>query len=87
MKSPARDRRGARRASNFLEGDADARQTPSVDGWKTYEVTARVEVLEPLGVMYIWLPTALNRDSTPYQKTLSNKFVATAAQRISPEPA
>ena len=50
-------------------------QTPSADGWKTYEVTARVEVLKPSGVTHIWLPAALIRN-TPYQKTLSNKYVA-----------
>ena len=50
-------------------------ETPSTDGWKTYEVTARVEVLKPSGVTHIWLPAALIRN-TPYQKTLSNKFVA-----------
>jgi transglutaminase-like putative cysteine protease len=50
-------------------------QTPSADGWKTYEVTARVEVLKPSGVTHIWLPAALDRD-TPYQMTRSNKYVA-----------
>jgi len=50
-------------------------ETPATDGWKTREVTARVEVLKPSGVTRIWLPAALIR-STPYQKTLSNKFVA-----------
>jgi transglutaminase-like putative cysteine protease len=44
-------------------------------GWRTFEVTARVEVLKPSGVTHIWLPTALIRD-TPYQRTLSNKFIA-----------
>jgi transglutaminase-like putative cysteine protease len=50
-------------------------QTPAADAWKTYEVTARVEVLKPSGVTHIWLPAALIRN-TPYQKTLSNKYVA-----------
>src|SRR5271165_1117158 len=50
-------------------------ETPSTDGWKTREVTARVEVLKPSGVTRIWLPAALIHN-TPYQKTLSNKFVA-----------
>jgi transglutaminase-like putative cysteine protease len=49
--------------------------TPPENGWKHYEVTARVEVLKPAGVTHIWLPAALIRN-TPYQKTLSNKFVA-----------
>jgi transglutaminase-like putative cysteine protease len=50
-------------------------QAPAGDGWRTYEVTARVEVLKPSGVTHIWLPAALDRD-TPYQQTRSNKFVA-----------
>jgi transglutaminase-like putative cysteine protease len=48
--------------------------TPA-NGWKTYEVTARVEVLKPSGETHIWLPAALIRN-TPYQKTQSNKYVA-----------
>jgi transglutaminase-like putative cysteine protease len=44
-------------------------------GWRTFEVTSRVEVLKPSGVTHIWVPAALIRD-TPYQRTLSNKFSA-----------
>jgi transglutaminase-like putative cysteine protease len=44
-------------------------------GWRTLEVTTRVEVLKPNGVTHIWLPAALIRN-TPYQKTLANKFNA-----------
>src|ERR1700722_19889992 len=44
-------------------------------GWRTFEVTARVEVLKPSGVTHIWLPAALIRD-TPFQRTHSNHFNA-----------
>ena len=44
-------------------------------GWRTFEVTTRVEVLKPNGVTHIWLPAALI-SNTPYQRTMSNKFVA-----------
>lgn len=44
-------------------------------GWRTFEVTTRVEVLKPVGVTHIWLPAALIRN-TPFQKTLANKFTA-----------
>lgn len=44
-------------------------------GWRTFEVTTRVEVLKTAGVTHIWLPAALIRD-TPYQRTLSNQFAA-----------
>src|SRR5262249_48513298 len=43
--------------------------------WRTYEVTARVEVLKPSGATHIWLPAALIHE-TPYQKTISNRFTA-----------
>ena len=49
--------------------------TAASNGWKTFEVTARVEVLKPAGVTHIWLPAALIRDTTD-QKTLANKFAA-----------
>src|ERR1700691_4630842 len=43
--------------------------------WRTFEVTTRVEVLKPSGLTRIWLPPALVRN-TQFQKTRSNKFVA-----------
>ena len=49
-----------------------AESSPS-DGWRTFEVTTRVEVLKPSGVTRVWLPTPLTRN-TPFQKTLSNRF-------------
>lgn len=47
----------------------------SASDWRMFEVTTRVEVLKPAGVTHIWLPAALIRQ-TPFQKTLSNKYVA-----------
>jgi len=47
----------------------------SANGWRTFEVLTRVEVLKPGGTTHIWLPAALIRD-TPYQKTHSNHFAA-----------
>jgi len=44
-------------------------------GWRTFEVTARVEVLKPAGVTRIWLPAALLGE-TPFQRTLGNDFQA-----------
>lgn len=44
-------------------------------GWRTFEVTTRVEVLKPSGVTHIWLPAALIRE-TPFQKTLANHYSA-----------
>jgi transglutaminase-like putative cysteine protease len=50
---------------------ADSVQAGS--GWRTFEVTSRVEILKPNGETHIWLPAALIRD-TPFQRTHSNKF-------------
>src|SRR5450432_2779340 len=52
---------------------ADAVQSGA--GWRTFEVTTRVEVLKPNGGTHIWLPSALIRD-TPFQRTHANKFTA-----------
>jgi transglutaminase-like putative cysteine protease len=45
------------------------------EGWRTFDVTTRVEVLKPSGATRVWLPAALIR-KTPFQETLSNKFRA-----------
>ena len=42
-------------------------------GWRTFEITTRVEVLKPSGTTHVWLPAALIQ-KTPYQRTLSNKY-------------
>jgi transglutaminase-like putative cysteine protease len=44
-------------------------------GWRTFEVTTRVEVLKSSGVTRIWVPAALIQP-TAFQKTLSNTFEA-----------
>jgi len=43
------------------------------DGWRTFEVTTRVEVLKPSGTTRVWIPAALSA-GTPYQKTLANTY-------------
>jgi transglutaminase-like putative cysteine protease len=42
-------------------------------GWRTYEVTTRVDVRKPSGLTRIWVPAALIAE-TPYQKTISTNF-------------
>src|SRR5712671_5855294 len=51
-----------------------AEETAS-NGWRTFEVTTRVELLKPSGTTRIWLPTPLTT-RTPFQRTLANKFTA-----------
>jgi transglutaminase-like putative cysteine protease len=50
-------------------------QEPMSHGWRTFEVTTRVEVLKPSGTTRIWLPTALLGEVT-FQRTLTNDFDA-----------
>ncbi len=50
-------------------------QGPPPDSWRTFEVTTRAEVLNPTGETKIWLPAALIQ-STPFQRTTSNRFNA-----------
>src|SRR5256886_9656275 len=44
-------------------------------GWRTFDVTTHVAVLQPSGTTRIWVPAALVSE-TPYQKTLANTFDA-----------
>jgi transglutaminase-like putative cysteine protease len=47
----------------------------TVEGWRTFEVTTRVEVLKTSGTTRIWLPATLGSES-PFQKTISATFQA-----------
>ena len=60
------------RAGRLFADDA----APAVtSGWRTFEITTRVAVANPSGETRVWLPAALVR-STPFQRTLGNKFEA-----------
>ena len=52
----------------FAEGAA-------ADGWRTFELTTRAQVLKASGTTRIWIPAAL-ASPTPFQKTLANEFNA-----------
>jgi transglutaminase-like putative cysteine protease len=43
--------------------------------WRTFDVTTHVEILKSSGITRIWVPAALI-SPTPFQKTLSNQYVA-----------
>src|SRR5687768_1626499 len=61
-------------------------QAPAGGGWKTYEVTTRVELSKPVGVTRIWLPTPLTQD-TAYHRSLGNIWLAeggTVSQSVDP---
>jgi transglutaminase-like putative cysteine protease len=55
------------KAGRIFAGDA------TVNQWRTFEVTTRVEVLKTSGTTRIWLPAPLISE-TPFQKTLSATF-------------
>jgi transglutaminase-like putative cysteine protease len=57
-----------------MRGRAFTPDTPP-PGWRTFEVTTRVEVLQEAGATRVWLPTPLIA-ATPYQKALGNVFHA-----------
>ena len=50
-------------------------ESPPPDGWRTFEVTTRTEVLKPAGETKVWLPAALIQN-TSFQRTTSNRFNA-----------
>ena len=54
---------------------ADEAAPAVTSGWRTFEITTRVAVANPSGETRVWLPAALVR-STPFQRTLGNKFEA-----------
>jgi transglutaminase-like putative cysteine protease len=46
-----------------------------LEGWRTFEVTTRVEIPKPSGTTRVWVPAA-HPGETPFQKTLANEFSA-----------
>ena len=48
-------------------------EVTTLDRWRTFQVTTRVEVLKTSGKTCVWLPAALITE-TPFQKTLANTF-------------
>lgn len=49
----------------------------TADGWRTFEITTRVEILKPPGKCRVWLPAALTAE-TAYQKSIGTDFEAGA---------
>ena len=45
------------------------------DGWRTFEIVTRAEVLEPAGATRLWVPAPLGTE-TPYQKAIATTFKA-----------
>jgi transglutaminase-like putative cysteine protease len=82
QESRTMDRRAFIRTSAALSaaaalpgGLAAARAVAGPGRWRNFEVTTRVDVLNPAGVTRVWLPTPLTPD-TPYQRALGNDWSA-----------
>ena len=80
------DRRGFLRtsmtlplATAFASHPLSARAQPWANGsrWRTFEVTTRVELMQPGGTMRVWLPMPLAQD-TDYFRTLGNGWSGNA---------
>src|SRR5437588_5237546 len=59
----------------FTKAERLFSQVTTLDRWRTFQVTTRVEVLKPSGTTRIWVPAALITE-TPFQKTIANTFNA-----------
>ena len=57
----------------FTKAERLFSQVTTLDRWRTFQVTTRVEVLKTSGTTRIWVPAALISE-TPFQKTLKNIF-------------
>jgi len=69
-------------AAAIAIGDrASARGQPSAEtGWRTFELTTRVEVLQASNTTRVWLPTPL--PSAPYQQTAGDTYHAAGGRTV-----
>jgi transglutaminase-like putative cysteine protease len=57
---------------------------PKPGGWRTFEITTRVEVLKPEGVSRAWIP--LPSVESDYQKVIGNSWSGNASVRRASDP-
>ncbi len=65
-------------ASGLAFGTARSARAVADDGWRTFELTTRIDVQNPAGPTRVWMPTPLTVE-TPYQQTRGNTFHAEGA--------
>ncbi|HXU88544.1 MAG TPA: transglutaminase domain-containing protein [Methylomirabilota bacterium] len=53
-------------------------EAQTATGWRTFEITSRVEVAEPVGITRVWIPLPLSAQ-TDYHKPLGNTWTGNAA--------
>lgn len=59
---------------------AERRFSPQPGGWRTFEVTTRVDIVKPQGVTKVWLPVpSVNTD---YQQSLESAFSSNGQARM-----
>ncbi|MDQ3060258.1 MAG: transglutaminase family protein [Pseudomonadota bacterium] len=64
----------------FAQAPARSLFAPQSGGWRTFEVTTRVDILKPDGVTRVWLPVpSVNSD---YQRSLESSFSSNGAARF-----
>jgi transglutaminase-like putative cysteine protease len=68
------ERAGLAAAASVVGPRLRGAQPASGDGWRTFEITTRVDVLQHAGRTRAWLPTPLV--DTPYQRTLGDTYRA-----------
>jgi len=69
-------RAGAAAALGILDPRALFAQASESEQWRVFEITTRIEVLQPNGPTRVWLPTPLA--VAPYQKTMGDTYQAGA---------
>jgi transglutaminase-like putative cysteine protease len=62
--------------ATFVKTPGRMANASGADGWRAFEVTTRVEVLNPSGVTRAWVPLPLAED-TDYQKTVGHTWSGT----------
>src|SRR5712691_1198912 len=73
---------GVSTAAALVGVPARSRTTAAAEtaGWRTFEVTSRVEVANPSGVTRVWMPLPLSAE-TDYHKPLGNNWKGNGAMR------
>ena len=72
---------GVSTAAALVGVPARSRTTAAAEtGWRTFEVTSKVEVANPSGVTRVWMPLPLAAE-TDYHKPLGNNWKGNGAMR------
>jgi transglutaminase-like putative cysteine protease len=67
-------------AAAIAIGDRARAQPSAETGWRTFELTTRVEVLQASNTTRVWLPTPL--PSAPYQQTAGDTYHAAGGRTV-----